>query len=168
MTESETYFWQHVTITEACWLWTGSTLKGGYGSFWIRAPVRHKVLAHRFSWELHKMGIPEHTNVLHSCDTPACVNPGHLFLGTQQDNVTDMIVKGRKRMAYGDRNGARLYPERITRGERRPHTKLKESQIPDIRKAYPVMSLSKLSSMYGVSKETIRKIVHRQKWSHVL
>lgn len=75
-----------------CWLWIGST-NGTYGC----ANIDYKqVSAHRLAWELFRGPIPEGQNVLHRCDRPLCVNPSHLFLGTQEDNLKDMTQKGRR------------------------------------------------------------------------
>ena len=76
-----------------CWLWTGRRAKRyGYGELY-RGPGQTVGKAHRISWELHHG--PTDLKVLHTCDNPACVNPAHLFLGTQQDNLRDMRDKGR-------------------------------------------------------------------------
>lgn len=93
-------FWNKVERREAdaCWLWTGGTARKGYGVFTTGTKrdgsIRHHV-ASRFSWELHHGTIPDGLYICHSCDNPACVNPAHLWLGTQQDNITDMWQKGR-------------------------------------------------------------------------
>ena len=75
-----------------CWLWLAGKLKKGYGQFSVG---KKKITAHRMSWELHNGAIPNALLVLHKCDVPACVNPGHLFLGTYSDNIQDCIKKGR-------------------------------------------------------------------------
>src|SRR5580765_4132099 len=80
-----------------CWLWTAAVLKDGYGH--IAAGGRHGMYlqAHRASWEIHRGPIPPGVCVLHKCDTPSCVNPDHLFLGTQLENIADRHAKGRSR-----------------------------------------------------------------------
>lgn len=78
-------------MTATCWLWIAGQ-RFGYGGFWLEGKTR---LAHRVSWVLHNGVIPEGMCVLHTCDTPLCVNPRHLFLGTYADNTKDCIEKGR-------------------------------------------------------------------------
>ncbi|MEW2177163.1 HNH endonuclease signature motif containing protein [Streptomyces sp. NPDC005406] len=80
---------------ESCWLWTGGLSDTGYGSF--KDDQKRSMGAHRFSYQLHYDSIAEGMHVMHSCDTPACVNPHHLSLGTRQDNMRDMLAKGRGR-----------------------------------------------------------------------
>lgn len=97
-------FWDYVRVvnSDECWLWTGSTKGSGsqkYGGFYFRGS---HWLAHRVSWTLAYGEIPEisdadshGTCVLHKCDTPLCVNPGHLFLGTHKRNMEDKMAKKR-------------------------------------------------------------------------
>lgn len=84
-------FFKHVDKTDACWLWIGAKSRG-YGYFRV---FGKSVRAHHFSWETRYGKIPEKLCVLHKCDVPACVNPDHLFLGTQIDNIRDRDQKGR-------------------------------------------------------------------------
>ena len=80
-----------------CWVWTGTLDRRGYGVIQLSEPIRHQVKAHRYSWELFT-GRPvpsSRIQVCHTCDHPYCVNPHHLFLGTNQDNIDDKAQKGR-------------------------------------------------------------------------
>ena len=92
-------FWVKVSGVDSldpdkCWVWTGATVNGGYGSIKV-----HKVtkLAHRVSWELEYGESPGDLSVCHKCDNPPCVRPSHLFLGTHSENMKDMKAKGRGR-----------------------------------------------------------------------
>ena len=79
-----------------CWLWTASTMKNGYGRFGLpRDGHKFTELAHRASLKLRGTDVPDDAVVMHTCDTPACVNPQHLRLGTQKDNIQDASRKGR-------------------------------------------------------------------------
>jgi hypothetical protein len=91
----------YIPVTESgCWLWEKSTANCGYGK--IRYGDNSKTThAHRVSYELYKGDIPKGFSVLHRCDVPCCVNPEHLFIGTPQHNMDDMMIKGRGRNQYG-------------------------------------------------------------------
>ena len=89
-----------------CWLWTGSRRRHGYGRMY--SLDRKGLSAHRVSWELFRGPIPDGLDVLHKCDNPPCVNPDHLFVGTMQDNMDDMVRKGRQ--ARGSRLGRQAKP----------------------------------------------------------
>lgn len=100
--------WQRVIKTDGCWMWTGSKAGAGYGVM----QVNHAhIYVHRLSWEIRNGGpIPEGMEVMHECDTPACVRPDHLKLGTHDENMKDMITKGRRnaRGAIGERNSGAI------------------------------------------------------------
>jgi len=86
-------FWRYVDKTPAsgCWFWTGGTQRYGYGAFHVG---RRVTTAHRWLWiRLH--GDPGDLHVLHKCDTPRCVNPDHLYIGTRYDNMRDKETRGR-------------------------------------------------------------------------
>jgi hypothetical protein len=85
-------FWNKVERGDGCWEWRGAKSRFGYGRFIVG---RNNRLAHRVAWAATRGEIPVGMNVCHRCDNPSCVNPDHLFLGTQRDNVRDMHEKGR-------------------------------------------------------------------------
>lgn len=107
MNTLETRFWKYVDRRgdSDCWNWTGDKIRDGYGRIWNNGKTRR---AHRISWELRYGEVPENMCVLHHCDNPSCVNPAHLYLGTNQDNVNDKVAKSRQ--AVGINNGGNKYP----------------------------------------------------------
>lgn len=110
-------FWAKVDTSagpDGCWPWMAGTW-GQYGRF--RAFGRMEQ-AHRVAYMLAKGPIPIGMDVLHDCDNPPCCNTGHLFPGTDLDNVRDCIAKGRRIYARGERNGTHTHPESVARGER--------------------------------------------------
>lgn len=139
-----------------CWLWSGapgdSSKTGQYGRFRINGPQEK---AHRASWLLYRGDIPDGLHVLHSCDNPACVNPHHLFLGTNLDNVMDRVSKGR--------SGWESRP-----GEAHPMSRLTEADVRSIRTRYAAGTRGRaLAKEYGVNPATVSEIITRRKWKHV-
>ena len=98
-------FWRHVDKTPTCWIWTSSKFWNGYGFLNHRGKNKK---ASRISWEIHYGPITSGLHVLHHCDNRICVNPSHLFLGTNQDNIHDAISKGRHKVDPM-REGLRLW-----------------------------------------------------------
>lgn len=107
-------FWKRAQKTDTCWLWTGAVAGFGYGVCGSRG---RRARAHRVAYTLEVGPIPPGMQVLHRCDTPRCVRPDHLFLGTQLDNMRDMHAKGRDRNQNTDKvvckHGHPLTPENV-------------------------------------------------------
>jgi len=113
----------------------------GYGQFRTRQPRKH-VLAHRYSWDLANGPIPDGMQVCHQCDNPSCVNPAHLFLGSNQDNVTDMVAK-----------------DRVQRGMRHHKAKLTDDQVEQIRVRLVRGERQRLiAADYGVTQSCVSMI----------
>jgi hypothetical protein len=117
----------HMPELGNCWVWTRSRFRSGYGCVCIEGKTMR---AHRVAWELAHGRIPAKLWVLHKCDNAACVRIDHLFIGTTDANMADMVAKGRQAAGerhgsyihpesrpFGDRNGSRRYPERRPRGD---------------------------------------------------
>lgn len=144
----EERFWSKVKKTDGCWLWTAWVNVWGYGGFYVGGA---DVGAHRFSYELHKGKIPKGLLVRHKCHNPSCVNPEHLVVGTQADNMNDCVKAGRQ-----------------CKGETRPKAKLTEKQVVEIKSRVSMGAGTKeLSEIYGVSKSTISNIKYGRRWKHI-
>ena len=144
-------FFSNVQKTNSCWNWTGYKFSNEYGAIRYKGKIWR---AHRLSWTLFNGDIPKRKLVLHTCDTPPCVNPGHLWIGTHQDNMTD---RNEKRRQY------------IPNGEKNSQAKLKECQVKEIREMYKSGNLSqeKIGEIFNVSRALISMIIHRKKWAHI-
>jgi hypothetical protein len=145
-------FWAKVdktSSTAGCWLWTGAKQggrRGKYGAFQMGWKIQKR--AHRLSFEIANGPIPDGMMVCHSCDTPLCVNPAHLFLGTAKDNVDDMSAKNRKVNSIGEKNGA----SKLTADAAR-------SIYTDPR------TNREIAQDYNISSELISQIRHRKIWA---
>jgi len=151
---------------DECWPWTGRIMKKQscqYGTFCITKPFG-EIPAHRLSFKLHSGIDPAHLWVLHRCDNPICVNPSHLFLGTFQDNVDDMVRKGRH--MHGDGHYLRQHPRC---GQAHNRASLTDAEALEIKSIYPAGGHTQkaLGQRYGVSEACIQKIVSGKNYSHL-
>jgi hypothetical protein len=167
-TNDITRFWSKVDRSGACWLWTASTVGNGYGKLSVSGV---RILAHRFAYLITYGVFPSELCVLHNCDTPACVNPKHLWLGTYADNVHDMMNKGRRvsNVPRGEQHFFRQHPELMMRGEQHGRALLTNEQVREMRKHYTDgESIRILARRYSVSKSTVYHIVIGDTWIHLL
>lgn len=157
-------FWTKVRIGSGCWLWMDATDKDGYGKFWDgRATVR----ATRFVYSLTYGSLPDELDACHTCDTPTCVRPSHLFAGTNAENHRDKQRKGRA--AKGDGNGSHLHPETLQRGELHHAAKLTAPQVAAIRALHAAggTTYTAIARQFGMDASTITAIVRREIWRHL-
>jgi hypothetical protein len=134
-------FWDKVDKSSGdCWIWTAHKRGHGYGGFQVNGKT---TTAHRVSWQLHNGDIPHELCVLHKCDNRLCVNPSHLFLGTQIENIKDRDSKGRQFAHKGSKHGNAL---------------LTEDQVRVIKRNKGFTSPKFLGKCFGVSFQTIQAI----------
>lgn len=146
-------FDRHVVRTESCWTWTGATLSNGYGVF--GSPRGESRLAHRVAYRLAHGEIPSGLFVCHSCDNRKCVNPAHLFAGTQKENIADMYRKGRE-AGCG------------VRGEKNPSAKFGAADAALMRHLADCgVQPRRLAGLFGVTRSTVSRVALRQSWAHV-
>lgn len=134
---------------DGCWYWIGTGQNEGYGVVYKDQKPK---LAHRMSFELYKHAIPSGMIVMHSCDNRKCVNPDHLSLGTNKDNMQDMIKKGRK--VIGKR--------------RQPDRRITEDDAREIKRMYaegvPPKEISRIKNMIH---STVESICYNVSWKHI-
>lgn len=144
-------FWEKVSIgrDDECWLWTASVNNKGYGRLTIRSK---NAMAHRISYMIATGLLPD-CPILHSCDTPLCVNPAHLRAGTQKENIVECFAKGRghKNSMIGEAHGG---------------SKLTEEQVLQIRARKGELH-REIAVDYGVSREAVTFILSRRTWTHI-
>lgn len=133
-----TRFWTKVNKTDGCWLWTGALDTSKYGILLIHGTPR---TAHRVAWELINGPIPDGMCVCHHCDVRHCVNPAHLWLGTNADNVADKLRKGR--------GASTLTPDDVRA--------IRSSTASD----------RELGLLFGIQTQNITLIRTRKAWKHV-
>lgn len=156
-------FWSKVQKSAGCWLWTAARAVNGYGVYGLMYPDGHRQQwkAHRLAWSLTNGPIPAGMMVCHTCDNPACCNPGHLFLGTGSDNMQDMFRKGR---------GRRVGPPRDRfRGERNAKSTVSDAKRTEACRAYLDCegTQAEIATRYGVTQATLGKWVRSGLWDRV-
>lgn len=141
-------FWERVKKTTSCWLWTGNCVPFGYGLIRFGGkPAR----THRVSWMIHRGEIPKGMLVLHRCDNPKCVNPNHLFLGTDKDNLADMASKNRS--PHGECNGMH---------------KLRKADVVEIYKLSAAgCTQRQIAKRFLISQQHVSGIVRREYWRRI-
>jgi len=133
-----------------CWIWTGAYGSTGYGSFWLDGK---NIGAHRASWILHGMEVSAGDVLCHRCDTPGCINPAHLSVGSQRDNILDMHAKGRQHSNAGSRHGLH---------------KVTEADVRLIRsRGRAGESSHSIARDFPIAASTIRGILSGKEWRHV-
>lgn len=140
-------FWRYVNKGGSCWLWTGPKTAKGYGALQVEIAGFTYYRAHRVSWAIHH-GEPGELHVLHKCNNPWCVNPDHLRLGTNEENVEDRKRFGRQ--ITGERNGRAKLTAEIVRRIRQDDRPQKE-----------------WAKELGVHHTTIGSIRNGKKWQHL-
>lgn len=145
-------FWSKCSKGDCCWNWMGRRFRRGYGIFCVEYHgKRREITASRLAYALHSKADPAELVVCHTCDNRACINPAHLFIGTHQDNIADMIAKGRQ-----------------CRGKDKHSAKMTEQDVLDIREEYRNgVWPSVLAKRYGVSSKTIKRNAKGLKWKHL-
>lgn len=144
-----TRFRKKYEVYGECWIWVAAITEKKYGRFYLDGSLER---AHRASWMIYRGDIPEGMHVLHYCDNPPCVNPDHLWLGTNRDNMDDKIAKDRQ--LRGSDTSVALFDE---------------TQVAEIRRNYTGAygEQAALAKKYGCHIGTIGAIVRRENWRHV-
>jgi len=163
-------FWQKVDRSggpDACWLWTGVVNKTGYGRVGFQGKL---YIAHRIALELTIGPLPDGLFACHTCDTPLCCNPRHLWAGTPAQNTREAIEKGRWGGAHrGAAHHSHVHPEAVPRGEQCPQARLTDDAVREIRRLYAAggTTHAALAARFGVQPHAIGKVVRRERWKHV-
>lgn len=151
----EERFWRHVDKRgkDECWEWTGGRNQKGYGRFKVKHGESMRA-AHRYAYTLLVGPIPKGKQVCHRCDNPPCVNPRHLWLGTNAENNRDSWAKGRQ--------PSRAVPRHSRYGEKAPRAKLTNKQAREIRSRYKKDGITQaaLGREYGISGSAICNLIH--------
>lgn len=162
----------NITETDECILWKGHINRvTGYGQVTVRIAGKSSVVsAHRTIYEATNGPIPTGMVVMHKCDNRACINPKHLSVGTQADNMADMAAKGRhaqyKGHIDGEKNPHKTHPENAPKGEKHGAAKLTASIVKEIRDSQE--GTGSIAKRLGVSWRAIDKVKKRETWKSVI
>ena len=158
VTDPKERFWNKVNkngqliLDTPCWEWTAGTFSNRYGQFF---DGNSKIGAHRFSYKIHFGDISDELKVCHKCDNRRCVNPEHFFLGTQKENMEDMVRKGR-----------RIHASKV--GERNGRAIVTESNVLEMRNLHNNgISIAEIARRFDTSETQTARIVKLQSWRHV-
>jgi hypothetical protein len=133
---------------DQCWIWGGALQSKGYGTIHTK---ERRIYAHRFAFETLIRPIQDGEIVCHTCDNPPCVNPSHLFIGTPQDNSTDMVNKDRQ-----------------CKGTQKRNAKLTEDDVRKIRAlAKTGLKHNRIANRFNISRNHAWHIIHRRYWKHI-
>jgi hypothetical protein len=135
---------KYIKDNSGCWLWTASVGSHGYGQLYYK-DHEIPIPSHQVAWLLHRGEIPKGLSVLHKCNNKLCVNPNHLYLGTDLDNTHDKITAGT--MYYGDHL-----------------RKLSEDQIQEIRNLKGKKKQWEIARMFGISQPNVSRILSYTTW----
>jgi len=149
LTLAQRLFLSRIDTSGDCWLWQAGLDGCGYGKV---ATGGHHIGAHRIAYQLFVGLIPPGKCVMHRCDTPRCVRPSHLCLGTQYENTLDSVAK--RRHAWGERNG---------------HARLVEAQVLELRRLWREDRLpqGELARRFGIHKTKVNEIIHYRRWRYL-
>lgn len=147
---AEERFNKSVVKTDGCWIWKASKDKNGYGIFRGMIGSVMFTRAHRYSYALHTGDLLIGMQALHTCDNPSCVNPEHLFSGTNADNMRDKAQKGRVKVPVGEKHGKAILTAR---------------QVQRILK--DPRPYAEIATQYNVASSTIGSIKQRVSWKHL-
>lgn len=152
-------FWAKVDRRGAheCWPWLAQLNAKGYGRFGVTS--RYQALAHRFAWELMSGPVPRGLYVCHHCDNRRCVNPAHLYVGTQADNMRDCAKRGR---CYAQTHA-------IPKGDQHPNTKYPDSLVACMRMDYALgeRSQDEIAELYGVPRKHAQGLISGRRRTHL-
>lgn len=163
--EAQLRFWSYVdrNADAECWIWRGDRSRFGHGRFLF---LGNRTQAHRYAYELTHGPLSDAAILCHKCDVPGCVNPSHMFVGTQKDNIQDSVRKGR--WPTGRAHWCSRMPELVRRGERAGSSKLSEDQVAEIyRLCCAGSSYTSVAALFGINNTTAAQIHKGKTWNHV-